>query len=265
MVMDWKRLPAYFLPPPEFYRIAPAALLRPQRSVPMLYESGKLSLDDMIQLKHSTHEEAADRLLGDLLKAAETFGSARAKEAAAELKAWDRNTEAGSRGAVLFPRWFAQMQANPFARMWEEGAPHDTPAGLKDPEAALKALEAAADEVTKQYGALDVAWGDANRFHIGNVDLPANGGSGTLGIFRVIQFARQENGKAYANAGDSFVAAVEFSNPLKARALLSYGNSSEPDSKHHGDQLELLSRKELRPVWRTRSEIEKNLERRELP
>ena len=56
---------------------------------------------------------------------------------------------------------------------------------------------------------------------------------------------------------------IEFSEPVRARALLTTSNSSQPGSPHNGDQLELFSRKELRPVWRTRAEIEPHLELRE--
>jgi acyl-homoserine-lactone acylase len=41
---------------------------------------------------------------------------------------------------------------------------------------------------------------------------------------------------------------------------MSYGNSSQPGSPHQTDQLPYLTRKELRTAWRTRSEIEANLE-----
>jgi acyl-homoserine-lactone acylase len=59
------------------------------------------------------------------------------------------------------------------------------------------------------------------------------------------------------------VAVVEFSSPLRARTLVGYGNWSRRGSKHRTDQLELYSRKELRPVWLTRAEVEAHLERRE--
>ena len=65
-------------------------------------------------------------------------------------------------------------------------------------------------------------------------------------------------------SGDSYVAAIEFGKKVRAKTLISYGNSSQPESPHVGDQLELFSKKELRPVWRTRKEIEANLEKREI-
>ena len=62
--------------------------------------------------------------------------------------------------------------------------------------------------------------------------------------------------------GDSFVATIEFANPQKAKVLMTYGNSSDPDSPHYGDQLALAANKQLRDAWRTRAEIEANLEAR---
>jgi acyl-homoserine-lactone acylase len=59
------------------------------------------------------------------------------------------------------------------------------------------------------------------------------------------------------------VAAVEFSDPVQARVLLTYGNASQPDSPHIGDQLTLSAKGEMRTAWRTREEIEANLEARE--
>ena len=50
---------------------------------------------------------------------------------------------------------------------------------------------------------------------------------------------------------------------MRARVLLTYGNASQKGSPHAGDQLKLFSKQELRPVWRTRKEIEANLEARE--
>jgi acyl-homoserine-lactone acylase len=66
------------------------------------------------------------------------------------------------------------------------------------------------------------------------------------------------------NPGDSWIAAVEFGETANARVLLSYGNATQPGSPHHGDQLPLLMKGEMRDAWRTRAEIEANLEAREV-
>ena len=78
----------------------------------------------------------------------------------------------------------------------------------------------------------------------------------------MVGYQSDGNGRFNSRQGDSYVALIEFSNPIKARTLLSYGNATQPHSAHVGDQLELFSRKEFRPVWRMRSEVEANLETR---
>lgn len=68
------------------------------------------------------------------------------------------------------------------------------------------------------------------------------------------------DGKYYPAHGDTYVAAIEFSKPLKAKVLTSYGNATQPGSKHNNEQLQLLSEKKMRPVWFAREEAEVNLE-----
>jgi len=236
--------------------------LRAQRSARMLMEDESITFEELIQYKHSTRMELADRLLDDLLAAAQESTRDRVRRAAQVLGSWDRNADADSQGAVLFEAFVQDLnrsRSDIFARNWSEDSPLETPDGLADPVAALEALETAARRVETDYGALDVAWGKIHRLRIGDLDFPANGGPDSLGIFRALSFRELGQGLKQAASGDSFVMAVEFSNPVRAQALLSYGNASQPDSPFRGDQLELFSRKELRPVWRTREEIEANL------
>ena len=64
--------------------------------------------------------------------------------------------------------------------------------------------------------------------------------------------------------GDSWVSVVEFGKKIKAKALLSYGNSTETDSPHNGDQLDLFSKSELRDVWFYENDVKKNTVRKEV-
>ena len=233
---------------------------RAQRSARMLALDNQISLSEMIQYKHSTRMELGDRLLDDLIPLARQSNSAKVRQAAEVLNAWDREADADSRGAVLFATWAAEMDfSRAFAKPWNENFPYTTPDGLADPAGAVAALETAATKVETAYKALDVPWGEVFRLRYGNVDLPANGGDGELGIFRVLDFIPVQNGQFRAINGDSYVAAIEFSNPVKAMVLTSYGNATQPGSSHIGDQLQLFARQQLRPVWRQRQEIEAHL------
>jgi acyl-homoserine-lactone acylase len=259
--------PPYLAPP--FGDDGPG--FRAQRSMRMLVDAPRFKLDHLVDDANATAVEMAGHLLDDLLVAARAHGGDLARRAADVLAAWDRRTDADSRGAALFILWgeAARSQAQADGRSllavpWMEDAPLATPAGLADPAAAVAALEAAARQLDAAGGALDVPWGDIARLRYGAVDLPAVGGPGDpFGIFRTVNLIPERDGRYRSIAGDSFIAAVEFANPVRARVLLTYGNATQPGSPHVGDQLALFARKEMRPAWRTRAEIEANLEARE--
>ena len=66
------------------------------------------------------------------------------------------------------------------------------------------------------------------------------------------------------DGGDSWVAIIEFGEKVKAKVLLSYGNSTQEGSPHKGDQLELFSKKELRDALFYRTDLEGNIEKIEV-
>lgn len=244
---------------------------RTMTSLRMLHDDPSVTFDELLAYKHSTHLELADRIVDDLVAAAGAQGTERAKAAASVLKAWDRRADSGSRGALLFEA-FAMKFMGPaladrkgFATRSDWKQPFTTPRGLKDPTAAVAQLDAAADETIKRYGALDAPWGEFRRFQIGATDLPANGADGNLGAFRVMRYVPIAKGspKQKAVFGDTIVLAVEFTNPVHAMALTSYGNSSQPGSPHSADQLSLLNQQKLRPAFISRADVEANLESRD--
>jgi acyl-homoserine-lactone acylase len=268
--------------------VAPA--FRPFRGLRMLSEDEKISFDMMLQKKLSTHMELADRLLPDLLDAVDKYGSDRARQAADVLKKWNRDAEADSTGALLFYAW-AQKFVNPavnvavpggmrnFAVAYDVNQPLTTPRGLKDPKAAAAMLDEAAAETAQTYGAMDTPWGKVMRIEINDqsngdiavprgpalngVNLPGNGGYGNLGIIRVVTYGPMVDGTRTPIHGDGFTLAVEFAPVIHAKVLLSYGDSSQPGSPHHTDQLPLVENKQWRDVWRTKSDVEANLESKE--
>lgn len=240
--------------------------LRPQRSVQMLMEDASITYEELNTYKHSTQMLMADRLLDDLFEAAETYGT-NATEALQVLRNWDRKADNDSRGAALFHLWVTEAggHKNIFAIPWDKNDPLHTPDGLKNPEQALIALETATFKLSFFLGALDVTWGEINKVQNGDQEYPSNGAEGHFGVFRVAWHKDLDADQKFENVGgDSFYGLVEFSDPLKAKVLLPYGNSSQPGSPHRGDQLELYSNKEMRSVWFTIDEVNEHLEYREV-
>jgi acyl-homoserine-lactone acylase len=239
---------------------------REQSGLRMLMQDGKMTLEKLVEDKYSTRSQLADRVLDDLVKAVSQSGSETAKHAATILQAWDRNVDADSRGAALFEFWAEEMQLRGFpgfyAQPFDPLRPLETPHGLSDFKCAIEALEVAAQKLTKTGGQLDAAWGDLYRLRRGKIDIPANGAGDLLGTFRVIDYNPDSDGRFASEGGDTFIAAVEFSTSLRAKVLLTSGNSSDPNSSHYGDQLVLSAKKQLRDAWVTREEIENHLESR---
>ena len=242
--------------------------LREQQGLRMITQDSKLSFEQLLNDKLSTHSGLADRVLNDLTAAAKKSNDSNVEQAADVLEKWDRSFEQDSAGAELFYIWMLQSTehgdiSDIFREPFDLRRPLDTPRGLKNPARAAEVLGSAAIRLRQIAGRLDVPWGELNRLHRGKFDFPGNGASGDeLGVFRVIEYAPWKYGKFEAVGGDSFIAIVQFSNPIEARVLLPYGNSSNPDSPHFGDQLELMSQKTWRRPWMTRAEIEKHLEAR---
>lgn len=249
---------------PKYMAPRGAMALRPQQSSLLLQHDESITFDEFGQYKHSTHVLLADRVLDDLIPAAKAAGGA-AADAAAVLEKWDRAVNADSRGAVLFDTWYrALARRGPiYATRWSESAPLSTPKGLANVPLAVQVLAEAAAQVVRTRGAMDVAWGDVYRLRVGGKDLPANGGPGDLGIFRVVNYTEDKDGKMRATGGDSYVATIEFGPAVRARSLIGYGNASQPGSPHIGDQIALFAARQLKTVWLNRADVEKNLESKE--
>ncbi len=255
-VLDPKDFPAYFS--------SQGMPLRPQRAVNLIKDNPSISFEQLINYKHNTGMEAADRFLDDLLEAVDAYSDTTALKAAAILKAWDKTTDANSHGAVLFASWWDKVRSNMFAIPWNAKEPVTTPDGLKDKKQAVELLVKSFGEVQKKYGSSDVTWGDVHRFRLNGIDFPANGGAGDYGIFRTVYFADDKDNKKYAVAGETFIAITEFGDKVKAMLSLGYGNATQPGSKHIGDQLQMMSEKKLRPALLEKADIQKNLEEREV-
>lgn len=263
---------------------------RPQHGASFLLSKEKFSIEEVVSGKMSTRMIMADRILPDLIAAAKASGDADAVGAAAILEKWDRESDAQSQGAVLFERWYQLYVADtnsPKDERWGATYPAfkvefspmsalETPVGLKDPAAAVPFLAQAGRELQKEFGRLDIAWGDAYRVVLVDHDasfekpiplmnLPGAGSPEPFGAMRkAIYYPSPEPNPKFTYDGDTYVQVVEFTpKGAVAKALISYGNASRPGSPHIADQVSYYEQKQLRAVYRTRSEVEAHVVRRE--
>jgi len=266
--------------------IAPQEMdLRPQHSATFLLSRQQFTADQVLAGKMSTRLFLADRLLPDLIAAAQKSGDSTAIAAASVLAGWSHTADAGSRGAFLFEAWYDAYASNPavakdttlplyfiypqFRIGYNPADPLHTPQGLAETTIAVQTLIGVAAGVQQTYGALDVAWGNVHRTVLATRDPtmqipipvsddPLSGADDVFGPIRTVwPFPAPDHVHLWSYGGDGYVQLVEFTpTGAQARALLTYGNFSRPGSSHITDQLPLFDAKQLRPALRNREAVE---------
>ncbi|MFL5605189.1 MAG: penicillin acylase family protein, partial [Gemmatimonadaceae bacterium] len=129
--LDRATFPAYF---PE-----PRLGLRSQLAIDLIDTRQKLSLADMLALKHSYRMLLADRVRDDLVAAVRASQPApEAAHAVDVIARWDGTAAPTSRGGVLFELWWRRYVAGArpdtmYAEPWSDSAPTRTPRGIRFP------------------------------------------------------------------------------------------------------------------------------------
>ncbi len=254
----------------------PRLRLRSQHSLQLVHPERLLSLEEIVELKHSMRMLLADRVKDDLIAVVrDSIPSPEVEFAVSFLEAWDNTVAAESRGGVLFEAWWSEYtralsrrrieqqlgagsltEEDVYEVPWTPDDPTGTPRGLAHPDLAAAAFARAVEATRERWGSWDVAWGEVHRVRLGDVDVPVGGGSGGLGCFRVLSFRRDDDGKLVVSGGDGWVLAVEFGDPPRAYSILGYGQSIREDSPYFADQAEMFARNEMKQVALTEEEIQ---------
>jgi acyl-homoserine lactone acylase PvdQ len=180
-----------------------------------------------------------------LSKLLATPGDGNVADAQSLLRRWDRTLPGASREGAL-----AILALTPFEKAHYGRAPA--------PESPLGTLAEAAATLREHFGRLDPPLAEVQRLRRGSVDLGLGGGPDVVAATYATLGA---DGRLVGHSGDCFVMLADFGpEGGRSRAIHQYGSSSRPDSAHYADQAPLFVRHELRPVWRTLSEIRANLE-----
>ncbi|NEO26212.1 MAG: acylase, partial [Kamptonema sp. SIO4C4] len=260
-VLQSSDFPDYFAPQGLDPKIT---AFRTQRSIKMLQDAEKMSFEQMVENKFSSYLEMTDHVLDDLINAAKASDEPIVQQAATVLANWDRQATPNSKGTPLFFLWSQLMAGeNLFATPWDANQSLTTPHTLANPETAITQLQKAALQLKNTYDTIAVEWSQYAKLNYRNQQKPGTGASGRLGSFQVIEYqpVSQNNldHQLQSVAGDSYIAALELSDPIRAKVLNTYGNATQPHSAHVGDQLSLYAKGEMRDAWFTRTEIEANL------
>jgi acyl-homoserine-lactone acylase len=137
----------------------------------------------------------------------------------------------------------------------------------------LEALAAAVDSLTASFGSWKTPWGEINRFQrlTGDIVQPFNDSGpsiavpftssrwGSLAAFGARPYPRTK--KWYGTSGNSFVAAVEFGDSVRAMAVTAGGVNGDPKNAHFNDQAERYASGNLREVYFYPSQLAGHTER----
>ncbi|MEV7562584.1 penicillin acylase family protein [Streptomyces sp. NPDC089795] len=222
---------------------------------------GRLTVADLQRQQFANRVPAGDLAAADAAKACsalpggtETGSDGRAVDVSAAcevLAGWDRTTDNGSRGALLFDRFWRKLTAStPAKDLWmvpfSAADPVRTPRTLDRAAPGIgRALADAVAELKAAGIALDAPLGEHQFVVRGGRKLPVGGGTEALGVWNKIEAPWNAAAGGYPEVvhGSSHIQAVGWdgSRCPVARTLLTYSQSSNPLSPYYADQTRMYS------------------------
>ena len=236
------------------------------------------TLDSLIEAAYDSLLTAFEPLVPALLDAAEAAPADDLGEPLALLAGWDYRYGVDSVETTLAVYWAQALMNAVNAQAGAAGINiYEYMAGNASATQQLDALRAAVAELEADWGSWQVPWGEVNRYQRITGDIVqafndeeesypvgfASGRWGALASFGSRKYPGTR--RMYGTSGNSFVAAVEFGNPLRAKAITVGGLQSDPASPHFDDQAEMYANGEFRDVLFYWQDVEANLERRYNP
>jgi acyl-homoserine lactone acylase PvdQ len=278
-----ENFPAYMAPDGENFRGINA--------VRVLSGNNKYTIDKVIAAGYDTRLAAFEVLMPALIKAYENANYKTDYSFLSEpikiLKSWDYKSAENSVATTLAVHFGEKLQRSINA----------VKAGIKGEDFVSRCIEFAntargndllnafsdvLDSLKKKYGDWKIAWGEINRFQRISGDiknkfddkspsLPVGFAASTWGMLSsFVSRSYPGTQKRYGYNGNSFVCAVEFvrkpadslgEKKIKARSLLTGGQSGDPNSTHFFDQGLMYTKGQFKDVLFYKDDVLKQAER----
>jgi acyl-homoserine lactone acylase PvdQ len=255
--------PVYMAPDAENFRGVHA--------VRVLAGVSDLTLDGLVALAHDPYLPGFEQLIPGLVEAYDDAGDPQPLLAGpiSALRDWDLTVAADSVAMTLahfYGRSYLDQGAAPGGLSPMETVNYlgtDSP-----PEERLAVFAATLGMLEADFGTWNMPWGEVNRFQrlSGDIDLAFDDDQPSVAVAMAASDwgaladfgAKRGKGtkKLYGLNGNSFAAAVEFGDTLRAKSILVGGQSGDPASPHFTDQVALYARQEWKEVAFYRDDVE---------
>lgn len=250
----------------EMWRDHAASRLRASRQ--LVSAADQFTFDEFIKAVTSRRAFQADEDVPALvaewerLEAVDTDRAEVLRTAVESLQAWDRTSSLESTAMTLYMHWSLALRGMP-----ETWGYTSLDAVISGEWSRIRALETAEAELERDWGTASVPWAEVSRlqrpvdgaFSDERSSTPVAGSSGLFGLLHEFNPMPAEGQKRwYGRGGNSYVSVIEFAPEVKARTIIPFGQSADPQSSHYSDQSELYGRGEFKQAWTTLEEVRAN-------
>ena len=265
--------PLYMAPDGENFRALNALSL--------LSDASDITIDKMIHnIGYNHHLAAFDVIIPALLKdydelsASDTLKT-KLQPAVDLLRAWDKNssdTSVATTIAIELGYRIVQKIPAPvsrFNRTDAVGQLRQTMSTLS-PQEIIIVLDLTLKDLATRFNTWKIAWGQVNRyqrpadgiFDDAKPSLPVGLASSLFGSIPSFASSRFTNtDRRYGVAGNSFVACVEFGKKIKAKSIVTGGQSFDPSSKHYTNQAQMFIDGNFKDIFFYKEDVLKHVER----
>lgn len=261
------------------YMAPDGELFRGINAVRVLSEGKNYNIESVIKAGYDTRLAAFEVLVPALAKAFEKVPYADSFYAylvgpVSVLKNWDYRTAENSIATTLAIEWGQKL--SPLINRISGGDFVEKTkyfARLASPHDMLHPLFLVTQELQAKYGRWQVPWGEINRFQRISSDienkfddsqssLPVGFASSQWGMLpSFVSRTFPGTKKRYGYNGNSFVCAVEFGKKIKAKSLLTGGQSGNENSKHFDDQALMYTKGIFKDVLFYKEDVMKHAEK----
>ncbi|HTE00395.1 MAG TPA: penicillin acylase family protein [Mucilaginibacter sp.] len=267
---DKSKYPAYMAPDGQNYRGINAM---------KLFSNAKnITLDGMISKGYDHYLAAFDVLLPSLFNAYSTANDS-LKRALAEpiqvLQQWDKRSAIHSVATTLAVEWGTHMlSALPRAQTEEESTYQTDRVAVMlktmSPQKQLELLNEAIKSLQKRYETWKTEWGDINRYQRPDdgitfddklLSTPVGLVGSQFGQLPSFQSRTMKTEKRYGYSGNSFIAAIEFGPRIKAKSIITGGQSFDAKSRHFTDQTDGYINGKFKDVLFYKADVLKHAEK----